>query len=259
MPHKSFLALPLLLVSIGCSNSLTPTPSASAISVTGNWQFVSPTTAKLPSLSGELTGAGASITAILHSNAATACIAPTTAIELRGAADAGNLLTLTGILPDGGALTLTGTIAANGKSLTAATYNVIGGACALPSPAGITSATVFAPITGNYTGTFSDPNGPVIIIAAALTQTPASDTDGNFQLTGNATFGTNPCFSSPVSIAGSQVTGGTFTLTYADPTTLNSVTASGTFTPDGTTLNVTNWTLTGSCGPDQGTGTLTHQ
>ena len=83
----------------------------------------------------------------------------------------------------------------------------------------------------------------MIDLTAVLTQTPTSDTDGNFQLSGTGTFPANPCFSSPVSIASSQVTGGNFTLTYTDNTRGNSVTASGTFSTDGTTLTVTNWTL----------------
>jgi hypothetical protein len=142
--------------------------------------------------------------------------------------------------------------------LTNATYNVTGGTCAL-SAAVPATAQDYSSITGNYTGTFSDPDGNVITIASTLTQTPASDSNGNFQLSGSATFPSNPCFNSPVTVSNTQVTGGSFTLNYADPTTLNSVVASGTFSTDGTTLTVTNWNLTGSCGPDSGTGLLTKQ
>jgi hypothetical protein len=180
-----------------------------------------------------------------------------TAIAVSGQTDAKDVLTLTGGL-GGGTLTITGTLAADAKSLTGARYNVTGGSCAF-SAAAPADMQAYSSVTGNYAGSFSDADGQVISITAALTQTPESDTDGNFQLSGTGSFPNNPCFSSPVSISNSQVTGGSFTLTYADPVTRNSVTASGTFSPDAQTLTVTNWTLTGSCGPDTGTGSLARQ
>jgi hypothetical protein len=150
---------------------------------------------------------------------------------------------------------ITGELAANGKSLSSASYRVNGGTCAIAVSAA--TAQTYASITGNYSGTFYDgPNSPVLSITSTLTQTPASDTDGNFQLSGTATLPNNPCFDSPVSVSGSQVTGGSFTLTYADAVTTNSVTASGTFSTDGKTLTVTNWSSSGPCGVDSGTGTL---
>lgn len=246
---------------VGCSGSLTPTASTpAAITVTGNWQLSSTATAasRLPALSGELTGTSASISGILHADSASACISPTSAIAVTGSANAQHILTLSGSNLAGGTLAVTGTLAADGKSLSNATYNVTGGSCAFTTAATAT-AQAYSSITGTYVGSFSDPDGNVINISANLTQTPASDTTGNFQLSGTGTFPQNPCFSSPVSIASSQVTGGSFNLTYADPNTLNSVNASGTFSTDGTTLTVTNWTLTGSCGPDAGTGLLTKQ
>ena len=243
---------------LGCSGALSSAAPASAIAVTGNWQMSSSATpaAKLPALSGALTGAGRSITGILHSSAASTCVPPTTAIALSGTADANNALTLSGDLA-GGRLSILGTLAEDGKSIANASYNVTGGACAfaMAVPA---LAQSYSSITGNYTGTFSDPQGQVISLQASLTQTPASDTSGNFQLSGTASVASNPCFNNPVSITNSQVTGGSFTLTYADGVTLNSVTASGTFSTDGRTLTVTGWTLSGPCGPDQGTGLLSR-
>lgn len=241
---------------LGCSGAVTESAGASSIAVTGNWQMSSAAAAaaKLPALSGELTGAGRSITGIMHSSTASTCVPATTAIELSGAADARNAITLSGDLA-GGTLSIAGTLAADGRSITNATYNVTGGGCAF-SAAVPALAQSYSSITGNYSGTFSDPQGQVITLTASLTQTPASDTSGNFQLSGTANVAANPCFVNPVSVTNSQVTGGSFTLTYADGTTLNSVTASGTFSTDGAMLTVTNWTLSGSCGPDSGTGVL---
>jgi hypothetical protein len=242
----------------GCGSKVEKALELAALSG-GNWQFSSTSmkAARLPALSGELSGSSFMATGIFHSNSATACVAPATAIEVIGSTNADGVLTLTGGLA-GGTLTVTGTLATDGKSLSDATYNVSGGACAFAAPAPALGQN-FSSIGGNYNGSFSDPGGNVINIAATLTQTPVSDTDGNFQLSGMGTFPANPCFNSPVSIANSQVTGGNFTVTYADNTTNNTVTANGTFSTDGTTLTVTSWTLTGSCGPDAGMGLLTKQ
>ncbi len=242
----------------GCSSNLSPAAITNAQSVSGNWQVasVAASAGKLPLLSGELTGSASAFTGILHPGPSTACVAPSTVIEVSGTTAAENLLTLTGKI-GGGTLSISGTLAEDGKSLTAATYNVTGGTCAFSAKAAAIAQS-YSSVTGTYTGSFSDSGGQVISVVADLTQTPQSDTDGNFTLSGTGTFPNNPCFSSPVTVSNAQVTGGSFSLTYADPSTLNSVTANGTFSTDAKTLSVTSWTLTGSCGPDTGTGSLTR-
>lgn len=259
LPCIAMLALSCSIGVVGCSSGITPLAIANPASLTGNWQISSASAAasRLPSLSGELTGTAEAVTGIVHPAPASSCATPAAAIAVSGHADAKDLLTLTGSF-GGGTLTITGTLAADAKSLTGASYNVTGGSCAFSAPAAATMQ-AYSSVTGNYTGSFSDSGGQVISITANLTQTPASDTTGNFQLSGSGTFPNNPCFSSPVTVSNAQVTGGSFTLTYADPITQNSVTASGTFSTDASTLTVTNWTLTGSCGPDTGTGSLTRQ
>jgi hypothetical protein len=244
---------------VGCSSSLAPLSGTSTNALTGNWQVSSMSTTgiKLPMLSGELTGSATAVTGIFHAASTGACVTRSTAISLTGHADTKNVLTLTGALA-GGTLTISGNVAEDGKSLTGTTYNVTGGTCAFSAPV-MASAQAFSSVTGTYAGSFSDAGGNVIDITANLTQTPESDTSGNFQLSGSGTFPNNPCFSSPVTVSNAQVTGGSFTLTYADSSTQNSVTATGTFSSDASTLTVTNWTLTGSCGPDSGTGLLTRQ
>jgi len=274
------IALTVSTLLSGCSGGLSPTPAITAVSVTGNWQFTSTATAAatLPSLSGSLTGSGANIAGIIHSDTKAGCISPATPIAISGSTSAQGITTLAGQVA-GGMFTMTGTLAADGRSLSAASYTVSGGTCTFPAvktsfnptpdtamtgptpDTAMASATAqsYSSITGTYTGGFSDSGGNVINISASLTQTPSSDTDGNFQLSGTGSFGTNPCFNSPVTVSNTQVTGGSFTLTYTDSVTTNSVTASGTFSTDGTTLTVTNFTLTGPCGPDSGTGLLTKQ
>ena len=114
--------------------------------------------------------------------------------------------------------------------MTNARYTVTGGTCAFKAAAAATAQS-YSSITGTYAGTFTDADGQTIAVNATLTQTPESDVDGNFQLSGTGTFPDNPCFSSPVSVSYSKVTGGSFDLTYADSVTLNSVEAMGTFSP----------------------------
>jgi len=245
----------------GCSGGTSMTPAANVTALeSGNWQ-ISSTDARasqLAVLSGSLASSGGDITGVLHANAANGCIAPTQSIAVTGSTDPQNTVKLSGADGKGGTLTITGTLAEDGKSLTNAAYNVAGGACAFSAPVAA-QAQDFSSVTGTYAGSFSDPDGQIISITANLTQTPASDASGNFQLSGTGTFPANPCFSSPVSVSNSQVTGGNFTLTYADSNTGNTVTASGTFSPDGNTLTVTHWITAGSCGPDSGTGLLTRQ
>ena len=262
-PCNSLFSASLLVTSLfitGCNSGMIPVSTTAAVAVTGNWQLASTavSASKLPSLSGELTGNSTSMTGIFHSNSTTACVAPTQTFDVTGSADSKMLVTLTGANTVGGTLKVTGTLAADGKSLADATYMVTGGSCAFAAPAAATAQS-YSSIDGNYTGSFADSDGQTIAVNATLTQTPTSDTDGNFQLSGTGTFPNNPCFNSPVSISKSQVTGGSFDLTYSDATTGNSVEALGNFSTDGKTLTVTQWTLTGSCGPDTGTGSLIQQ
>ncbi len=251
-----------LFALLGCNAALSPTPAVNAVSVTGNWQLSSSdaAAAKLPALSGELKGSGSAITGLFHSNAASACLAPSSVIELKGSANASSVVTLTGANVAGGTLTVKGTLAPDGKSFSSASYMVAGGTCAF-TKAATASAQAYSSISGNYTGTFSDTTGNSLPVNATLTQTPNSDTDGNFQLSGTGSFadGRSPCIASPATVSNSQVTGGNFSLTYTDPSSQNSVAASGTFSPDGTTLTVSSWTLTGNCGTFTGTGLLTKQ
>lgn len=241
----------------GCSDNQITQP---AVNVTGNWQIASTAASAkaLPSISGEFTGTSAALTGIMHSNSASSCIPPATAFDVTGTTNSAGVTTITGGMA-GGTLTITGNLAANGKSFSTATYDVVGGTCAFATAVVATMAQDFAPINGTYTGNFSDANGAVLAVSATLTQSSTSDANGNFTLSGTGTFPSNPCFNSPVTVSNTQVTGGSFTFTYADPTTTNSVVSNGTFSTDGTMLTVTNWTLTGACGPDSGTGLLTKQ
>jgi hypothetical protein len=262
--RRPLIAVPtlaLMLSLAGCADDgvVYDTPQNP---VSGNWQVSASGSVPLPQISGSLTDSttnlGTSpVTGIFHTDAATGCTTPTDLINLSGTTNSQGVTTLTGPVA-GGTLTVTGTLSADGRSLGNATVNVAGGTCAFAT-ASQASVQNFSSVTGTYVGTFSDATGPVMNVTATLSQSAEGDTNGNFTLTGSGGFGTNPCFISPVPVVNSQVSGGNFILTYTDNTKGNSVTATGTFSADGTTLAVTNWSLTGPCGADTGVGSLTKQ
>ncbi len=98
-------------------------------------------------------------------------------------------------------------------------------------------------------------------ISTTLTQVAAPDSNGQFHLTGNAAFAANPCFSSPA-VTDSLVTGDALSATYSQTSggVTATVTASGTFNADATTLTITKYSIAGgACDGDSGTGLLTKQ
>jgi hypothetical protein len=254
----AFAACVILMLSLGgCSDDGVIYQQSTPVS--GNWQVATASNGvPLPSISGALTGdqTTSAVTGILHSDLTTGCATMQDAFPVTGSTNANGVTTLTGSVA-GGTMTLSGTLATDGQSLTNVTYNITGGQCAFTQA---TSASVqnYGSVTGTYAGTFTNPGGTVINVTADLTQATTSDSNGNFLLSGTGSFGTNSCFVSPVTVSNALVTGWSFTLTYADATTGNSVTAVGTFSTDGKTLTVTNWTITGPCA-GSGTGTLTQQ
>lgn len=226
--------------------------------VSGNWQVISSTgVTPLTQLSGSLNNQTTGVTGVLHADTKTGCATSTDPITVTGKTGADGVTTLTGRVA-GGTLSISGTLSSDSRSLNDAIMNVTGGQCAFVAPVHAMVQN-YSSVTGTYTGAFADADGLVMNVTANLTQSPDGDSTGNFTLNGTGSFGPNPCLVSPVNVVNSQVTGGNFTLTYTDSTTGNSVTATGTFSTDGSTLTVSNWSLTGSCGADQGTGTLTKQ
>jgi hypothetical protein len=261
-PLAALASLALMLSLAGCADDgvVYDTPQNP---VNGNWQVsASSGSVPLPLISGSLVNGSINlgstpVTGIFHADTTTGCATVSDLINVSGTTNSQGVTTLTGSVA-GGTLTVSGTLAPDGRSLTNATMNVSGGQCAFASSA---QAAVqnYSAVTGTYAGTFSDAKGPVMNVTASLTQAPNGDSNGNFTLSGTASLGTNTCFVSPVPVVNSLVSGGNFILTYTDNTTGNSVTATGTFSADGTTLTVSNWSLTGPCGADQGTGSLTQQ
>lgn len=254
----------------GCATTSSSTPATTTqtyADLAGNWQFTSAGNSSLTSLGGSLTVSGANVTGMLHPLAG-ACLTPATTapFAVSGNINSAGLLTLTSTNFAGGAFHLTGTIAANQHSLQNPAYTVSGGSCASATPAlarvtpqdnaTITIAQQYQPISGTYTGNFSDSDGVILAVSANLQQSSSPDANGYYHLSGTATFANNPCLNTPV-VTDSVINGASITATYTDATTGNAITATGTFNATATTLTVPNWTLTGtgSCA-DSGTGSI---
>jgi hypothetical protein len=268
--RASLLLLPLLLTGCGTIKKDINDPSnllpfGLNIPVSGNWQLSSSAAiaAPLPALAGALSGSAATLTGLFHP--ATACVPASTLITLTGSTDANRNLTLTSKSFSGSVLTIKGLLAEDGASISNATYTVAGGACAFTAATPSAPATApiatqrMASVSGTYQGTFSDLGGYALPISATLTQTTQPDSNGVFHLQGTATFAGNQCLASAV-VVDSTVSGSALSATYTQTQNgmTNTVVASGTFSPDATVLTVTNWQLSGDCGADQGTGTLTR-
>ena len=245
----------------GCSEAYTSTATTgAAVKLTGNWQLTSsaPAASKLSALSGEITGTSASATAIFHSDSASACAPPSVVAVLAGSTNASGLTSFSGSYA-GGTLIVIGTPSADGKSLTNASYAVSGGTCGFTAPAQASAQSVAA-VSGTYSGTFTDVYGNQIPVSTVLSQS-APDADGNFVLSGYANVPAgNGCFTTPTNTDSAQVTGQQFNISYADPSTGNTLVTSGSVSVDATTLTVGAWTITGPCAGENGTGgTLTRQ
>ena len=255
----------------GCAATSSAVPATTTISaqsyaeLAGNWQITSSGNTSLSSLGGSFTVSGSNVTGMLHPVAG-ACVSGAAAapFAVSGVIDANGLLSLTSTNFAGGVFHLTGTIAANQHSLQSPAYTVSGGSCSSAVPAlahlkpqdTITIAQQYQPISGTYTGNFSDPDGVVMAVSANLQQSASPDANGYYHLSGTATFANNPCLNTPI-VTDSVINGATITATYTDSATGNSITGTGTFDATATTLTVNSWILTGSSScADSGTGSI---
>jgi hypothetical protein len=199
-------------------------------------------------------GSNGAVSAVAHLNGAT-CVSSASAIALSGSVSPSNQIVLTSQPFDGTTLTLNGRLAPDGKSISNASWSFSGGTCAALDNGGII-AEDFSPINGTYSGTFVDTDNNQLAVSATLTQTTQPNGNGQFQLSGSATFPDNPCFTQSI-VTNSLVTGSSLSTTYTQGS--SSITAVGTFNSDATQLTITNWQVSGGlCDGDSGTGSLTE-
>jgi len=252
----------------GCSTQTTSTASTSTAfaQASGNWQFSSSATAsaRLSSFGGSLSVEGNTVTGTLHALSSKGqCVGTSIPLPVTGSIDGSRRLTLTGPL-SGGTLNLSGTLAEDGKSLTGASYGVRGGACPLSTPTisardsgAPVTAQQYQPVSGTYTGTLTTSDGQTFTLTSNLTQTSQPDSNGVYHVSGTAASPGNTCVPNSLPATASTIDGGSISTTYTDPATGTSITASGTTSPDGQAITLSNWTIQSPCGSDTGTGTLT--
>lgn len=251
----------------GCSGATqvlsSGVPSAEGFAgVTGNWRFVSSGSVEL---AGALAVAGSHVSGHLHTVAGSCGSSEGAAFAVSGTIDAEGRLRLSGQDDAERGFAVSGIVGADQRSLVdpnvsmtgSCPINVVAHAVHAEDNAG-TTGQQYQAVTGSYTGSFTDTDGDSLPVQATLSQPTSPDANGIYHLTGRATFAGVTCLSSPI-VTSSTVTGNQISATYTDPNSGASVTGSGTFSPDAQTLTIDTWTLTGSCGPANGFGTLAHQ
>jgi hypothetical protein len=240
---------------VGCG--LANTPLQVGTSLSGNWSFAPNASAVALNL-GFTQGAYETVSAVAHLNGAN-CISPTTNILLTGSVGGTNQMLLISSPFNGTTLTLKGQVTPDGKEIANASWSFAGGNCASMGTAEVT-ATDYSEISGTYNGTFLDAGGNQLPVSAFVEQTTQPDQNGQFSLSGTATFPSNSCFSQQPTLTTSLVTGSNLSMTYTDFGSGATLTASGTFNSAATQLTIANWSIAGgSCNGDSGTGLLTEQ
>jgi hypothetical protein len=240
---------------VGCG--LANTPVQVGTSLSGNWSFA-PSTSSVTLNLGFTQGAYETVSAVAHLNGSS-CVTPATDILLTGSVGGTNQLQLISSPFDGTTLTLKGQVTPDGKEITNASWSFAGGNCSTIGTADVT-ATDYSEISGTYTGNFVDADANQLPVSAFLEQTTQPDQNGQFSLSGTASFPNNACFSQQPTLTTSLVTGSSLSMTYTDSGSGAVLTASGTFNSTATQLTIANWSISGgSCDGDSGTGTLTEQ
>jgi len=236
----------------GCGQINSPLRVGTAL--TGNWSFANSSNVVLNL--GFTQGSYETVSAVGRL-VGTSCAGADTDILLTGSVDGNNNATLISSAFGGTTLTIKGQVAANGKGMAATTWAFAGGQCASLGTANVT-ATNYNTIGGTYVGTFLDSNNNSMGVSAFLQQTTQPDENGQFSVSGTATFPANGCFTEQPTVTSSLVTGDSLQMTYTDPGSGAVLTASGTFNSAATVLTIANWTIVGgTCNGDAGTGTLT--
>jgi hypothetical protein len=252
---------------LGCGVSPTPSaPSSSALNLTGDWVVlavpnpVTPLTLPTPigDFMGALQSSGGTVTGTFRSISTTfpQCVSFTQDLPVSGTIDANNKVTLS-VPIAGGTATITAIITTP-QTYTNGTWQIVGGACAMPSTS--ISIAEFAPATGTYTGTLNvidlTTNLPVpgtaTPVTASLLQATTPNADGQFPLSGTITA-TGAC-AGTFPITNEVVSGGLFMPVPLGSLTFNLI---GGILPSGTPL-VGGFT-TSACGSQLYQGTLTRQ
>jgi hypothetical protein len=248
----------VFVFAIGCGGIQNNSALVGTTVLSGNWSFTPANNSSVSLNLGFTQGAYETVSAIARLNGVS-CVSPTANISLTGSVTAADQMTLVSAPFGGTTLTLKGNVTPDGKGIGDAAWTFAGGSCASIGTADVT-ATNYSEIGGNYSGTFLDASGNQLAVSAFLQQTTEPDSNGQFSLSGTATFPANTCFVDQPTMTSSLVTGDNLSMTYTDPGSGAVLTATGTFNAAATQLTISNWTIAGgSCDGNSGTGSLTEQ
>jgi hypothetical protein len=266
--RKTALALLVPLAALlGCGATPTPPTSTSTyLNLTGDWVVLAPPNPATPGVLptpvadffGALQSSGGSVTGTLRAISVTLpqCVSFTQDLQATGTIDANGNLKLT-VPMAGGNATINATIGTP-ESYTAGTWQITGGACAMPTTA--IEIAEFAPATGTYSGVVNVLDtttglpvpGTASTVNIALTQSTTPNVDGDFPLSGTITA-TGAC-SGSFAVANEVVGGGVFMPALTGPIGI----LSGGIIPTATTLNAI-LNLSPACGSQIYSGMLTRQ
>ena len=248
----------LLLLAAGCGVQTPPLQTGTPLS--GNWSFQAQSKAQNQPLTlnlGFTQGSYETVSAVARLNGAS-CVSPATNILLTGSVSGNNALTLVSQPFGGTTLVLQGEVAATGNAIGGATWSFKGGSCGSLGQMNV-AATDYSQISGQYSGNFTDTSGNSLPVEATLLQTTQPNANGQFTLSGTATFPSNTCFVDQPTLTSSVVTGDALSMTYADSSGGAVLTAAGTFNSTATQLTISHWSIAGgNCDGDSGTGVLTE-
>jgi hypothetical protein len=239
----------------GCGTANTPIQVGTSLS--GNWSFAPGNYGVILNL-GFTQGAYETVSAVARLNGVS-CVSPATDILLTGSVGGDNQMMLVSTPFNGTTLTLQGQVTGDGKGIAGATWAFAGGNCNTLGKADVT-ATNYSNINGTYTGNFVDASNDQLAVSALLEQTTQPDLNGQFSLSGTASFPGNKCFAQQPTLTTSLITGNSLSMTYTDTASGAMLNASGTFNGAATQLTITNWSIAGgACNGDSGTGMLAEQ
>lgn len=264
--RASFALLFPLAALLACGTSATLPPATSPyLNLTGDWvALASPnpsTPGVLPTPVEDFTGAlqssGGTVTGTLHAISLSSCVLFTQDLQASGTLDPNGNLTLS-VPISGGTATITTTIVTP-ESYTNGTWQITGGACAMPATA--IQIAQFAPATGTYTGVVNVLDtttdlpvpGTATNITVTLAQTATPNADGQFPLSG--TIAATGACTGTFPITNEVVSGGIFMpVAFTGPLGV----LSGGIIPTGTTL-IADFMPDPACGSQLYNGILTRQ
>ena len=257
--------LPLAALLACGSNPTLSTPTSPYLNLTGDWAALASPNPSTPlvlptpieDFIGALQSSGGTVTGTLHAISLSSCVLLTQDLPAMGTIDTNGNLTLS-VPIAGGTATITSTIVTP-ESYTSGTWQVTGGACAMPATA--IRMAQFAPATGTYTGVVNVLDtatdlpvpGTATNLTAALMQSTTPNADGQFPLSGTITAsgactGTFP-------ITNEVVSGGIFMpVAFTGPLGV----LFGGIIPTGTTL-IAHFDPNPACGSQLYSGALTRQ